>query len=244
MSGAVTRASLAHPVIVHALVHARVLVRALGPVWPVVLAALVGGAAACASHPARSPAGLRAAWREAIERGDAQAAWTLLSPATQRALDEATFVAAFERDLATLRTDASASETTRDEDATRAWTATTVHPGGHRLRWALDGEGRWQVTAGLPGLVDDRDLVGVIRAFVSDLRALPTAASLRWVTQELADATRAALEERAAAIEASLADPEALLVSADGERASLRYAGGRQLLLARVDGAWRISRIE
>jgi hypothetical protein len=206
----------------------------------VVHTCLVVASTGCANHHTRSPEALREAWREAIEDGDAKATWDLLSPATQRSLDEAAFVAAFERDAAALRADAAASETIRDDDAVRVWTATTVHPGGRRLRWAQDERGRWRVTSGLPGLVDPHDAVAVIRAFVADLRALPTNAGLTWITSELADATKSSLEARAAAI----ADPDALIVAAEESRAALRYGEGRQLLLVHTDEGWRISRIE
>ncbi len=215
-------------------------------------------ATACHSTPRiKTPQDAAQAWRVAIERGDAELAWSLLSPGLQAQLGHEGFVAAFEASREQLKNDLAGSNAdspgekrsgkgsakrergpSKTGHVTELRTATTVHEGGQWLTW-VEVDGQYLVASGLPGLPDLSTPERAIRAFIAAARSQDRTGMDQVLADELVEINQEQLEARLEAIEAALSS-EGLERAEDGTRASLLYGSGRRLVLQLRDGQWRV----
>lgn len=194
----------------------------------------------CSHGQSRSPARLRDAHVEALAANDAAAAYALLAPQVQARVSFEEFEARWKADAAEHRQTVTAARSLPAELQAPLHGGTTLHGGGRALHWTqVDDE--LQVTAGLPGRPDTSTPAQTVRAFIGAVRR----AELGEVRSLLGESLLAALEEdwstRVDAIERALEEPGALDLSADLQRAELRYEGNRVLTLEQTRQGWRIT---
>ncbi|MEM7160044.1 MAG: hypothetical protein AAF799_44810 [Myxococcota bacterium] len=205
----------------------------------VVLVAVLG-LAACGPRHARSPAQLRDAHVAALEGNDPKAAYALLSPDVQATVSYEQFEARWKADAAEHQAASQAADDLPAALKTPIEGGTTVHSGGHVLRWTRVGDDLL-VSDGLPGRPDTSTPAQTVRAFVAAVRRADLA-ELRVV---LGDSLLAVIDEdwnqRVDAIEQALEEPGALDLSADLRRAELRYDVGRAVTLEQTPQGWRIT---
>jgi hypothetical protein len=199
--------------------------------------ALVG----CKRATAPSPDKLRTAQLSAMQKGDAEAAYALLSPQAQARTPKAEFVARFAEQKAEREAIATAAKTMPRTPAVRS--GTTLHEGGRVVQWMWIGDRYW-VVSGLPGRPTSATPVQAIRAFLDAMRTTDLSAISATLSASFATAIDEDFAARAEAIEKALADPAAIVVSADGERAELRYEPERVLRLEQTPNGWRITGLE
>lgn len=203
-------------------------------------AAATMATAGCGHRKGRSPDQLAEAHLAALRADDPTAAYALLAPEVRAATSYEEFEARWKADAdehaAALEaaTERSAAHTTPIQGGT------TIHDGGHVLRWTQVGDALL-VTDGLPGRPDTSTPAQAIRAFVAAVRQ----AQLGRVRAVLGEDLVAAIDEdwvaRVDAIEQALQEPGALDLSADLRRAELRYESGRVLTLEQTPHGWRIT---
>lgn len=203
---------------------------------------LIAGAVvvgACAGRTP-TPTHLARAFDQAVERGDAAAAYALLAPEVRDHTDFDAFATRF-RELADAFRDARAR--LDDGDRVALTEITTAHPSGMLLDWVTDGTTTY-LLAGLPALPRTDTPVAAIRSFVAVLRAGVAPDLGAVATGDLMGRLERDWEQRAARIEAALADPTNLSVSADGGRAIFRYGDGGAIRLVRTPAGWRVDAFE
>ncbi len=195
---------------------------------------------ACARRTASVP-GLLRAFDEAVARKDAKAAYALLAPNVRASTDFEAFERRFVRLAESL---ARELETSRaDHGAVPLLAVTTRHEDGRLLDWVASG-GRAYLVSGLPTLPRTDTPAAAVRGFVAVLRHGPTPALGAVATPELVGRLEQDWEAKAAQIEAALADPSNLVLSADKARAVLRYGEGGAIRLVRTPAGWRVDAFE
>jgi hypothetical protein len=175
---------------------------------------------------------------EAIRTDDADTAYALLDEDTQAelTLDEfKTLMRQNEREIAE-----QVSELARllgEDEGVAAWAHVPLASGETVLLVLEDG--RWRVDGGVldaPALRTPRDAVAALR------RAL-SRRSLRGVERVLARQPRAEMEAEIGRILEETADELDLDIEIRGNSARVRTTGGREILLVREAGEWRILEI-
>ncbi len=212
------------------------------PFRPAVLAALLSAAAACARRPA-TPAALLEAFDAAVDAGDAEAAWRLLAPEVRDRTDRAAFERRFADLAPTLRKARLGLAGARAADRIALVEVTTEHPDGRLLDWVTT-RGATYLVAGLPAIPRTDTPAAAVRGFVAALRAGVSPRLGAVATPELVGRLERDWEARAARIEAALADPSNLTLSADGRRAILRYGDDGAIRLVRTPAGWRVDAFE
>ena len=189
------------------------------------------------SNAASSPRRLVQAHRAALQADDPHAAYALLSPQVRAKTPYDAFEARWKDDAKERkRTLAAELPSTLPEPV---YEGVTVHDGGHVLHWT-QVDGRYRVTAGLPGRPQATTPAQAIRGLVTAVRR----ADLSEIQALLTDDLGASLEEdwqaRVTAIEAALGEPGVLVLSDDRQRASLRYGTDQTLTLQQTPQGWRV----
>lgn len=199
---------------------------------------------ACA---AVEPAPAVRAYRAAIERRDARALWLASSDAQRLLMTEADIAAALTADAA--GADALAAEL----GGVSAVEITELQlASGRRVRLIRE-EGQWRIDEGGIDRLFDRDPLAALSAFVRAVdrdrlervrEAIPRADRARFADDAALRAHLSALSERIAAMRAALPGLGPGAVSADGDRAEVRWGEARVARLVREDGRWRILDLE
>ncbi len=185
--------------------------------------------------------GLLHAFDEAVARKDAKAAYALLAPDVRADTDFKAFARRFERLAKTLAEGASRGRTSAG--AVPLVAVTTRHEDGRLLDWIAAGDQVYLVS-GLPTLPRTDTPAAAVRGFVAVLRHGPTPTLGAVATPELIGRLERDWEAKAAQIEAALADPSNLVLSADKARAVLRYGAGGAIRLLRTPAGWRVDAFE
>ncbi len=208
------------------------------------LAGLVAVAiAACAPRASRSPEAVRDAYLAAVRADDPAAAYALLALDVRARVDYPSFLARWKADDAERRDTLDSAARLPRKDIVASHAATTVHDGGLVLRWAHTGD-RWLLTGGLPPAARTSTPAEAIRGFIAALGSTPLGDAQQFLAPELADGLREDWASRAEAVEAALARPGALELSDDLQRAQLRYAPQRVIVLEQTPRGWAIVSLE
>jgi len=195
---------------------------------------------ACGHRRGRSPTQLADAHVAALKADDPAAAYALLAPDVRAATPYEEFETRWKADTAEHQAAVEAAGALDPALHTPIEGGTTVHDGGHVLRWTQVGDALL-VTEGLPGRPDTSTPAQAVRAFISAVRG----ADLSGVRAVLGEALLETVDEdwsdRVDAIETALEEPGALDLSPDLRRAELRYEAGRVLTLEQTPQGWRIT---
>lgn len=176
-----------------------------------------------------------------MQSGDAEAAYALLSPQAQARTPKAQFVARF-ADVAKERAEiAAAAEVAPPPEPILS--GITLHEGGRALTWTWVDDRYW-VIDGLPGRPSTATPALAIRAFLDAVRRTDLTAITAVLAEPLAEAIGEDFTARADAIERALEDPGAIELSADAQRAELRYEPERALRLEQSEDGWRITGLQ
>lgn len=171
-------------------------------------------------------------WSQALEQGDAEAVYGLLSESTQQALGHEGVKRVLERDRKELLA-AAASATSVNA---RVETLARVSYSGERSASLVLEDGRFLISAAaaLPAhAASPEDALQELREV---LARRSFAGLLRVLT---ADAGRL-LDAQLTSVVEALADPATVELEIDGRRATARLPGGHTVKLEREDGAWRV----
>ena len=198
-------------------------------------------ATGCKRATTPTPQRLVDAQLSAMESGNAEAAYALLSPAAQARTPKAEFVARF-NELAKERAELVAAAKAAPPPAP-IFEGLTMHEGGRTLTWTWADDRYW-VVDGLPGHPSTATPALAIRAFLDAVRRTDLSAITAVLAEPLADAIDEDFTARADAIERALQDPGAIELSADARRAELRYEPERALRLEQSKDGWRITGLQ
>ena len=135
----------------------------------------------CGPRHTRSPDQLRDAHVAALEADDPAAAYALLSPEVRATVSYEEFAARWKADTAERQAAVEGADELPAEMKAPIDGGTTVHSGGHVLRWTRVGDDL-QVADGLPGRPDTSTPAQTVRAFVTAVRRADLA-ELRVVLQ-------------------------------------------------------------
>lgn len=191
---------------------------------------------ACAPKPLPDPRLTARRWVDAVQAGDADATYALLTDTARRQHGRdgvARLLAADRRELLSLGQAAMASTAVL---TTRA----DVRFGGDRTARVVLEEGRFRVAAAaaLPaGAESPRDALRELREV---LVQRSFAGLLRVLTRQSAESLDGGLEDL---IEA-LAEPSTAQIEVEGRRATARLPGGHSVTLEREDGIWRVKEFD
>lgn len=191
---------------------------------------------ACAPKPLPDPRLTARRWVDAIQAGDADATYALLTDTARRQHGRdgvARLLTADRRELLSLGQAAMASTAVL---ATRA----DVRFGGDRTARVVLEEGRFRVAAAaaLPvGAESPRDALRELREV---LVQRSFAGLLRVLTRQSAESLDGGLEDL---IEA-LAEPSTAQIDVEGRRATARLPGGHSITLEHEDGIWRVKEFD
>jgi hypothetical protein len=199
------------------------------------------GLAGCKRATTPTPQRLRAAQLAAMQGDDPEAAYALLSPAAQARTPKAEFVARF-RDQKAERAAMVTAAKAADASAP-VLEGTTLHDGGRALSWTWIDDRYW-VVDGLPGRQRAATPAEAIHAFLDAVRRTDLSAVSATLGESLVEAIDEDWQARADAIEQALQDPGAIELSADAQRAELRYEPERALRLEQSPEGWRITALE
>ena len=181
---------------------------------------------ACA--PAQLPTPKLAAqrWHEALQRGDTDAVYALLSTSAREALGHK----GVEQVLARDRTELIAAAASATSANSR------VETSEERIASVVleDGAFRVEAAAALPARAASPE--DALRELREVLARRSFAGLLRVLT---ADAARS-LDAQLASVVDALGDPATVDIEVDGRRATARLPGGHTVKLEREDGAWRV----
>lgn len=198
------------------------------------VASLAGcGAAARQAHPD----GVLVEYVEALEAGDLDRAYGLLSQAQQRRMSREEFRAA---------ADAYPEEVEEEARQLRRQLAEPVPvraelrgSGGESASFVLEG-GRWHIVEGAAGAVALDSPIQAVRALRRALVRGSYPAILRVLSRE----SRAVVEDEVARIAEGLSDEEALQVEIRGNRARVLYDDTHFVELVREDDEWVVVDID
>ncbi|MEE9384826.1 MAG: hypothetical protein V3V08_15595 [Nannocystaceae bacterium] len=197
----------------------------------------------CRAPSPRSPEALRDAYAEAIRHNDPDAAYDLLSPGAQAHTERAAFGARWAKQQRELRATLGDIESLDEPLRRPLLRGRTAHPSGRVIHWQ-HADGRYWVVAGLPGPPDLSSPEHAVRALIDILRADDHSALEGVMTEELAQQRADRWAVLADALEAALAKPGAVERSESRDRAVLRYAPGRRVVLAHDGAQWRVQALQ
>jgi hypothetical protein len=210
--------------------------------WVVALAAALA-LAGCKPRGVRSPEKLRDVHLAALASDDPQQAYALLAPEVRASVPYAEFAERWEANV--VEREATAAEAEALDPAARSAVleGTTVHHGGHVLRWTRIGHG-YVVLDGLPGVAQTQTPAQTVRALIEAVRTTDFSRVRRLLGDELAASIAEDWQARTDALEAALERPGSIELSADLLRAELRYEPNRVLTMEQTPSGWRISSLE
>lgn len=190
--------------------------------------------AGCAARPpVPGPDETLRAWVEAAERGDADAAYALLSKGQKERLTLEEIRRAFRENPDELREEAQSLRRLLGVQIPATAEVPTADGGVAVL--VLE-KGRWRVAGG----VGHAESLRTPRQTVVALRRALQRRSYDAVMRLLARSSRATVEDEVRRLLESLEDPDALVIEIDGDRATIEYEPGHVLTLEREDGEWRV----
>lgn len=171
-------------------------------------------------------------WNEALQRGDADAVYALLSTSAREALGHK----GVEQVLARDRKELVAAATSATNANARVETSARVEYSEERIASVVleDGAFRVAAAAALPARAASPE--DALRELREVLARRSFAGLLRVLT---ADAARS-LDAQLASVVEALGDPATVDIEVDGRRATARLPGGHTVKLEREDGAWRV----
>jgi hypothetical protein len=171
---------------------------------------------------------------EALEAGDIDAAYGLLSSAQRRAisLEQLQSLAASYQDE--VREQARQLERLRSEPVPVR--AEMRGPGSQVATFTLE-DGRWRIAEGAVGAASLESPLQAVRALRRALERRSYGAVMRVLSRD----SRAVIEDEVARIAEQLADEEGLRVEITGNRARIVYDETHFIDLAREDGEWVVA---
>jgi hypothetical protein len=193
---------------------------------------LLAGCGAGAGVP--GPSATLRAYGDALSRGDAASAWSLLDDDVREGRSEprhAELMTANSAELAELG-QALGQAASGDGVGARARVALES---GETVVLVLE-DGAWRIDG---GVLDAAGLGTPLDAVASFRRALMRR-DLAGIERVLARQTRAEWEDEVRRLVDSTADPEDLTVEVQGNRARVRITGGGWIELVRESGEWRV----
>jgi hypothetical protein len=188
---------------------------------------------ACGGSRSEGPAGTLEAYVAAVNGSDADGAYALLDDETRATVSREEFDALLAQNRAEL-----VEQARHIGEATPAGVVATARvplANGESIDLVLE-DGRWSIEGsflGAPTLRTPRDAVLALRAALSRR-------SLRAVERVLARQPRAELEADIEALLEDTADDLDLSIEIRGDRARVRTTSGRELVLVREAGEWRV----
>lgn len=191
---------------------------------------------ACSGAQVPDPKDAARRWNEALERGDEDAVYALLSESARQAWGREGVQRMLARDRKELLVVASAATAPTAQLET---SARVTYADGHSAAVVLE-EGAFRVAAAaaLPAHAATPE------AALQELREVLARRSFAGLLRVLtADAGRS-LDSHLTSVVEALADPAAVDLEIDGRRASVRLPGGHTVKLEREDGAWRVRDFE
>jgi hypothetical protein len=198
-------------------------------------------AVGCAGSGPRSAEAVRDAYVAALERDDPKAAYALLSPDLQAQTPYPQFAARWKSQASERAALLAAAK--RDRTLPASYRGATVHDGGRVVEWAKV-DGRYYVTAGLPGRPLTSTPAQTVRALITAVRTTDFTKLQALLGDDLAQSVAEDWKARTEAMEAALDRPGAIELSADLQRAELRYESNRVLTLEQSPDGWRITSLE
>ena len=187
---------------------------------------------ACAPAQLPDPRLTAQRWNEALQRGDTDAVYGLLSTSAREALGRK----GVEQVLARDRKELIGSATAATSANARVETSARVEYSEERIASVVleGGAFRVEAAAALPARAASPE--DALRELREVLARRSFAGLLRVLT---ADAARSVDAQLASVVEA-LGDPATVDIEVDGRRATARLPGGHTVKLEREDGAWRV----
>jgi len=194
--------------------------------------------AACGSRPpVPGPDATLLAYAQAAERGDADAAWEILSPAEKQRTSREDLRRAFRENRAELEDQARTLR--RALAAPVRASAEVPTADGGRAIVALE-KGSWRIAGGVTGaesLRTPRDTMAVLRSALQRR-------SYDAVLRVLSRSARAQVEDEVRRLLFALEDIDALSIEVDGDHARIELDPGHAVELQHEDGEWRIVEVE
>jgi hypothetical protein len=178
------------------------------------------------------------AYSAAVSRGDAEAAYALLSDRARASVSRERFASLLAENRADV-TDAVAQLAARDAAHPTSAEARLVLETGETVTLVLEG-GAWRVRT---GVLDAPTLATPTDAVLSLRRALQRR-SLGGVLRVLSREQRAEVFAAIDALVSSTADPADLHAEVEGDHATVTLTGGLVVTLVRESGEWRVVDVE
>jgi hypothetical protein len=192
---------------------------------------LVAGCGAAAT-PVR-PDETLARYVAAVDTGDSDAAYDLLSAAQRAAVSRQEFAAAFRANRAELRAQARALRRLAPRDV--PVTSEVAYADGESATVALEGA-EWRIAGG----VADAHSLRSPRETLRSLRRALERRSFDSVMRILSRRSRSQIDDELRRLVDGLSAAEHLDVAVDGDHARVEYAPGHGIDLVREDGEWRV----
>ena len=187
---------------------------------------------ACAPAPLPDPKLAAQRWNEALQRGDADAVYALLSTSAREALGREGIEQVLTRD----RKELIAAATSATNANARVETSARIEYSEERIASVVleDGAFRVEAAAALPARAASPE--DALRELREVLARRSFAGVLRVLTVDVARS----LDAQLASVVEALGDPATVDIEVDGRRATARLPGGHTVKLEREDGAWRV----
>lgn len=175
-------------------------------------------------------------WNDALQRGDADAAYALLSESARQAYGREGVKRVLARDREELLAVVAAATS---QNAQLETLARVGYGDGHSASVVLeDGAFRVAAAAALPARATTPE------AALLELREVLARRSFAGLLRVLTADAGSTLDSHLTSVVAALADPGAVEIEIDGRRATVRLRGGHTVKLEREDGAWRVRDFE
>jgi hypothetical protein len=197
---------------------------------------LLAGCAACSPKPLPDPRAAAQRWAEAVQKGDAAAAYDLLSDDARRAFGRKGVVELLEQHRKELaqrgqaaaaphaRLEASATVTFADDRSARVML--------ERGRYRVAAAGAFPAAAATP--------LDALRELREVLSRRSFGGLLRVLTRDSAQTLEGSLEDLLKALD----EPSSVDIELEGRRAVAKLPGGHRIELEREDGVWKVKEFD
>ena len=194
---------------------------------------------ACLPSPTTTPERLRHAYQRALVEDQPEQAYALLSPDLQKKTSLPEFKKQWENNAQERKASLLALQDKQARsDHPTVYGGTTQYADGKSLLWTRK-DNRYLVVSGLPGQPDSRTPESTIRTLLATLHEQRQHKLDALLSQDLLEHNAKQWTLRVEAIEAALVLPDAIRYSSDQQRAVLRYAPNRAIVLQRETKGWR-----
>lgn len=190
----------------------------------------------CARHHVPDPRQAAAAFADAVERQDVDAAYRLLNAESRRMLSKPEL----KRLMAESKRELLRSAKGLRSEATRVDALAKVRFEDGEISTLSLEDGRFWVEAAGAIPAGARTPVEAL----SELRAVLARRSYPGLIQVLSSDSRVVLEERLRSLVEALEEPETLQVETAGDAATVRTPGGHRVELKREQGLWKVQDFE